>query len=205
MENQEVETKEVGNESEVKTVDVKAYEEVRGDMFKYKNELRVLQEERESLLAEKRKMEEMSLKEQQKYKELYERKEQEAGELKSKLTSVSEAIVEDKKFRALEKEALNLGLRSEALNDLRNLDTSSVIVESNDNGNVSVLGAKEFVESLKRERGFWFSDNTAPKVNNTTPGLDVSEKRLSSVELVALQKKDPKAYKEEMNKLFKRN
>jgi hypothetical protein len=156
-------------------------EDQRKENLKLKSELEI--ERKKGLL------------ERQNYKELYENESQKRTELEQQNEKLGYLIKQDKKMGAIKNEAAKLGIRDEAIDDLDHYDTSSVIVETTDQGNLNVLGAREFVESLKISKSYLFQDMSAPKVNNGAPQVETERKKLTPMQVVELQKKDPAAYK----------
>lgn len=201
--NQESVAQNHGDQQESSFVPKDAYERAMGDLMKWKSRARELEQKASAWDEEKSSIERQKLEEQQKYKELYERAQNEAKSYKEKVNQVQSAYLNDVKYQALEREAMKAGLRQEALADLKMYDTSNVIVETTSEGNANVLGAREWLEEFKTTRPYLFQEYKAPNVNGATPNGSVNEpKKLTARELLALEKTDPKAYRELYEKQF---
>ena len=135
------------------------YTRVSNDMHKYKKTTRELQNE----LAE---LKEAQLREKQEYKQLWEQSKADVDKWKSKATSNEDLFWNTQKFNDVSRVALETGLRPEAIKDLELLDLKEVVIEKTDTGRFEVHGVKEFVESVKKDRPYWFQTEQAPKVNS---------------------------------------
>lgn len=169
------------------------------DFLRFKQEAKELREQNLKLQEQLKMKEESVLQEKQSYKELYERKSQEVDEYKGKLSEQQNTFFNSLKNQEIEKQALKLGIRSEALEDIRTLDQNSVLLETTSQGHVNVLGATEFVEDLKKKRPYWFKQQGAPMINTGNPSYS-GEKEMSASDILKLQKTDPAKYREIMMK-----
>lgn len=173
----------------------KEVEGYKTDMFKFKEKAKTLEAENLELkkLIEQSNLK--SLEEKEDFKRLYEMQKEKAESLEQENKSFINSFVESKRLDAIRTEALKFGIKEEALNDLDLIDKSAVVVEKTDRGTVNVIGAKDFVDSLKRARPFWFNDGTPPTVNSAPPGNKIQEaKKLTPKEIIDLQKTNPEAY-----------
>jgi hypothetical protein len=68
-----------------------------------------------------------------------------------------------------------------------------VDVEMTNTGKINVVGAKEFVESLKMKKSHWFKDTNVANFNNARPNEPVN-KTYTATDLLKLQKTDYAAY-----------
>jgi len=167
-----------------KVVSFKVAEQYKADMFKFKDKVRDL----ETKLGD---MESQRLKENEDYKALYEREKAAAEAAKKKAEDLGGYLEQDKKFNEVRAEALQAGLRRDAVNDLELLGKfDGVQVEVTNTGRFEVHGAKDFVHQLKQSRPHWFSDTTAPQVNGGRGGAaSPTAKTLSVSDAVAVERK----------------
>lgn len=181
---------------EPQVVDAKVLDEFKQDLFKMKR-IASSKDEEIQKLQEQLKQNEVSAKvKNEEYKSLYEDTTKEVDAWKEKYTGLQSALVEDKKFSAIERIATEKGLRKEALEDLRMLDTDGVIVETTSHtGKIQVVGADRFVDQLKESKGHWFTDAMAPNINNANSQYSAGAKKMySPSELLGLQKENPAEY-----------
>lgn len=179
----------------------RADKRVQQDMLRYKKEFKAAEERNLQLQNQIKAMEERSLAEKSNYKELYERKNEELNTLRAERENDQRLFFDSVKISAVEKEAIKMGIRPEALEDIKRLGQDGVMIETTSTGNLNVLGVEEFVTDLKRNRPFWFKDQGAPTINNGSPGYR-EEKPLSGLEMLKLQRENPQKYKELMMKKF---
>lgn len=173
----------------------KELERYKNDMYKFKDRSKTLEQQNEEMARRLQEMETQRLEGNKNYRELWERAEAKAQELDSKYRGVLTDFEEGKKMDAIRQEALKMGIKEEALSDLSILDKSIVAIERTDRGNVNILGAREFVEDLKKARPFWFNDHSAPRLNSAPPGNpNTQSKTLTPKEVLQLQKENPEAY-----------
>lgn len=166
----------------------------------YKQKINVVSEENAQLKAQLEMLKEAQLKEKENYKELADVYKKKADEAETKSKKVMDSYFNGLKISAIKEQALKLGIREEALEDLPLIDHSAFIeVETTSTGNANVLGAKEFIETLKEKKPYWFLQAKAPNIN--TNGInDFKEKMLTASDLLKLEKTDPAKYKEEVLK-----
>lgn len=193
---------EVNSVPEVKP---EAYEQIKSDMFRYKTQLKdaqVKQAEYEAKLKEFEELKDQNLADNNNFKELWEKQKQRADENEVKYKDLQGALVENEKLSVIEKAALSAGLSKKAVEDLRLLDTSSVVVESTSTGRLNVLGHDEFVNELKQSRPHWFNDSKPPVVNNSTGSYHTGDsKSVTMKELGELEKSNKPKYRDMMLKL----
>lgn len=173
------------------------------DLHRFKSEAKDAKARAEALEKQLKEREESSLREKGRYKELYEAREQEVNQLKDQVSKSKDVFFNTLKRAEIEKAAMKMGIRKEALYDLDLLDKSDVEVETTDRGNVNILGAEEFVNEIKATRPHWFQDMGAPVVNTANPNY-AGPKQYSATELLELQRTNPQKYKEEIAKRLKR-
>lgn len=190
------------NQEEIKSVDANAYESVKNDMHKYKRSYTEAQEKLNSLQSKLDEMERKSLEGSKQYKELYEQTQAKLKQVENEKSSLNQAIVNDKKFSAVEAAAIKAGLRD--ISDLEAFDLEGVEIETTNTGKYRVVGAEEFIENLKAKKPHWFKDTTVSNVNNSTGKFDGGKpKELNASEILKLQKENPAAYKDYMSRKFK--
>lgn len=198
MQTQEMESNSQDQEEQTKVnLDerLKEMESFRADMFKYKDRTKALSSENEELKRKISEFETSKLENSQNYKELWERERKRAEENEQRYRGVLTDFEEGKKMDAITQEALKMGIKEEALSDLSILDKGIVSIERTDRGNINILGAREFIEDLKKARPFWFNDHSAPKLNSAPPGNpNTNSKTLTPKEILQLQKENPEAY-----------
>jgi len=166
----------------------------------YKSKIADMEATNAKLKADMEAMQTAQLQEKENFKELWELEKTKREQAEEKATNISTSYFNGLKMSAIEQEAIKLGIRETALADISMIDNSLVQVETTSTGNANVLGAKEFVEQLKESRAHWFTDQTAPIVNNANPGLPPAAKEMTGAELVALEKTDKAAYQAEMKR-----
>ncbi len=177
-------------------IDRAAYEQVKADMHKYKEKLKLREDQLKTIETEK-------LKGDQKWKELAEIKEREAQEAQEKYNKLNSAVVEDKKMTEIRKEAVKLGVRPQALDDLDVQNWSDVGIEFTSTGRVNVIGAAKAVERLKTIKPYLFDEPRAPGVNPGVPhvvpgqsGGPITVKDISTAEADAKKTGDYSKYRE---------
>ena len=151
----------------------------------------------EKLEAQKRlgEIEEAKLREQNQWKELAEKFKKEKESVAGEFDTFKDYFVKEKKYSAIQQEAIKAGIREEALNDLSLLDSSDTVqIETTSTGKVNVLGTKEFVENLKTIRPHWFKNATPPRINTASPEYSAEKKELSVSDILKLQKTNPVEY-----------
>lgn len=170
-------------------------EEVRQerDFLKWKQEARRLQEENETLRKGQAEAEKNALIAKENYKEAWEKERGERVQIEAKLADTKNAFFNGLKQQEIKAQAMKLGIRDEAINDLQYLDTSAVEVETTSHGNTNILGAREFVENAKKLRPYWFKETRNTNVNNSNPGVQEGTK-LDGQGLLKLQRENPGEY-----------
>lgn len=167
-------------------VDKKVYETVKADMHRFKSEREKLQKEIDDMKMAK-------LKDAQNWEEIAKMKEQEAQEYKSKYQGLASSLVDNEKYKALEREALKAGILPQGLNDLSLLDFAEIQVETTSTGKIIVNGADKAIQSLKLARPHWFGVNPVT-INSTTPEVLTPTGAISIADLENLEtqyKKNP--------------
>lgn len=182
--------------AETEVIDRAAYEQVKADMHRFKEQARQKDDQLKSIETEK-------LKNEQKWKELAEIKEREANEANDKFNRLNSAVVTDRKMAVIRAEAIKLGLLPSAIDDLESMNWSDVTVEATSTGRVNVIGAAKAVERFKTLKPHWFRGLEAPGVNTNTPGVvpgaaagQVTLKDVQAAEAEAKKTGDYSKYKE---------
>jgi hypothetical protein len=137
------------------------------------------------------------MKENQQWKELYEQEKAKREDMEYTSQRNNEVYINTNKTSAVKQEALKMGIRPEAIDDLEDLDKSTLEVETTSMGNMNVIGAKEYVENLKLRKPHWFTDSTPPKYNNANPNGNIPKPK-TAADILKLQKTDPDAYNKAM-------
>ncbi len=183
-----------------KSEDVQGSEKrYKTDMLRYKSEKAATEAENLKLKDQLEQRTIQDLETNKKHEELAEHYKNENATLKERLTGVTQAVVNDKKFNALEREARLQGMNEKAIKLLKNgaYDTDSIIIETTSENNVNVLGVKEFVDNLKRDEDWLFVDQLAPNINNGANLKTITgDGTINSKDLLALEKTDYKKYEE---------
>jgi hypothetical protein len=169
------------------------------DFLRFKHEARELKEQNAKLQRAIEEQKENQMRQQEQWKELYEREKEKSSALQSRNDEIQNSFFGSLKSKEIEREAVKLGIRSEALRDLDILDTSYVITETTSQGNVNIVGAAEFVERLKQDRPYWFQQKTNTNINSGNPTFD-GPKKYSASDLLQLQKENPAEYQKQMQK-----
>lgn len=131
-------------------------------------------ESKENAAREELKRKEMKdLERNQEWQKVSEIKEKEAEEAKNKYNGLKEAMVRREKYNALVQAAISGGILSEAKADLATVDLKELKIETNDEGDFSVLGADRLVTKLKTLKPHWFR-TTQPNINPATPSATSS-------------------------------
>lgn len=152
-----------------KMVAKSAYDQVSNDMHKYKNRVRELEAAQNQLETDR-------LKEKEEYKTLYEKSQEEANKWKKEAESGQALFSNTQKYEAVKRHAVQAGILDEAVDDLEMLDLEGVEIETTNKGRFTVRGAKEFVDSLKTKKPYWFKSVKAPKINPGGGGAKPTEK-----------------------------
>lgn len=222
MEQQEIESQEVENESQ----NQQTQETSQADEQSSNDEGRTNQEKQkllDELMSYKKKAREYEtqlksvkdneLKQQEKWKEYALNKEKEAQEALDKYEMVQQSIVDEKVFSSLREDARKMGIRDEALSDLELLDwKEKIMIEQTDTGKVNVMGTKSYIEQLKNSKPHWFksgksaiSTDNPEVVNNESSTVDLdSLMNLKAKYKKSGDKKDYEAYLSAYNTYLKR-
>lgn len=135
------------------------------DMMKYKKGLKDALEQLSSVKSELDKLKEGGLKAQNNYKALYETAQSKLSQVEEERTKLLHSLEYTKKYDEVKTQALKLGIRSEALDDLERLEFEGLEVERTDKGRIVVQGADLFVENLKKSKPHWFESKKPPTFN----------------------------------------
>ena len=173
------------------------------DMLRFKDEAKAERTAKEQALKELETFKEAKLKESNNWKQLYENSEAKRVEVENKLKDVGSSVVSDKRISAVEKAALQAGIKKEALQDIDMLDMSGLEIETTSTGRVNVLGVDTYVADLKALRPHWFGDGSPPHIEPGNPGY-VGEKDMTGAQLLELSKKNPAEYRRVIEKRLKK-
>lgn len=183
-------------------VPVKAYDEVKNDMLKYKAELRKRETELEQAKAKQKELELAGLRAKEDYKAMFEDADNRLKETEGKLKQTQSAIVDSTKWSSISSELLSLGLipsstrAAEKLVDLDQLD-----IETTSHGRYNVLNAKTYAEKFKAEHPYLFNDKKV-NINNGVPPLGTPGK-MDLAQLNKLQQEWQKTRTPESEKAYR--
>jgi flagellar biosynthesis GTPase FlhF len=184
-------------------IPVSEFKHVKDDLHRWKEEARKAAEKLKEI-------EEKEMREKQQWKEYAAMKEKEAEEHRSKYEGLQQNLQERAKISKVREEALKLGLRDEAIDDLEMFEFSDVIVETTSTGRVNVIGAKSAAERVKLQKPHWFNSSKVPNVNSSVPtvqqskGGKVTMEDLTKLEAEARKSGDYTEYKKKLMELKQR-
>lgn len=165
------------------------------DLHRFKAEAKKKADEAQSLLDQINQLKKQGMRSAEDFKSLSETQATEIEELKKQNDTLKNGI--SKTFRSMQvkQEAKALGIKESAMRDLDLLDFSSdVQVVFGQDGTVSVEGAKQAAENLKKTRDHWFTTGKVENIN--TGGKGGGEpSELTHAYMNDLEKKDPAKYK----------
>ena len=139
--------------------------QLRAQLENERKEKKTLQGSLTKLTADIEGLRKANHKAQGDFKALYEDSEKKAGELQGKYDKLKTSVFHTARVGKVKEEALKLGLRQEALSDIEDLDLEELEVAVGDNSIISVNGAKEFTDRLKKVKGHWFKSPDDPAFN----------------------------------------
>ncbi|MCK5605124.1 hypothetical protein KAR91_24755 [Candidatus Pacearchaeota archaeon] len=142
----------------VETVARKAYEEVSGDMHKYKAKNKQLDLELSEYKAKLKTIEESKMKEQSQWQELYDREKEKTGDLESKLSNEKNLFMRSVKLQALKSE---LGAVKDIY--LQNANIDDIII--NDDGSLGSESVKSVANNFRQ---------VFPEVIPSVSGLNIT-------------------------------
>lgn len=166
-------------------VSQEAYDQIKKDMLRYKDELK-------SFKGEAQKLREEKLASERNWEELAKSRAQERDEAIQQAESLKKSVIDSKKYDAVKNECVKLGIKPEALEDLKLLGLDDVQTELTTLGNVNVHGAGNFAERLKTLRPHWFGQKTPPNLNTNTPGVVPATGPITAQQLAALEREGKK-------------
>ncbi len=196
---EEQSTTEVVNETEDTTEVVNEKKSSSSGSAFYKQKLADAAAETAKLKQQLEEIQTNQLQEKENFKQLWENEKTKRQEAEEKNKSLSQTVFNNFKMSAIKEQAIKAGILDTAIEDLDVIDKSMVEVETTDRGTINVLGANEFVESLKERKPHWFRKLGAPTINNGTP-QEVPPKTLSAADIIKLEKENPAQYQEIMKK-----
>lgn len=148
-----------------KTVPIEDLERALKDLHRFKSQAK---QQEEAIRETERKLqavEQQRLAEKEDWKALAEKRQALLDEAQARHESLKSSVFNTAKFSAVRAEALKAGLRPEAESDLELIQMDPVVVEMTTTGKMQTIGAKEFVDELKRTRAHWFKNPNVPQVN----------------------------------------
>lgn len=169
-------------------------EKYKNDLIKYKKEAAENARRAQELEDKFKKQEQQKLLDASNYKELSENLMSENEQLKNNLSLKEQSWADDKKFQAIEREAIKAGINDDMIDMLRTFDTSEVQIETTSTGASKVLGATDFVENLKRSRVSMFGTKKVSGFNGGGNGSFNDSSTITMKQLDQLKAEDYKKY-----------
>lgn len=141
---------------------------LRKDAERWKTDLIQAKDKLKSVEAELDRERERQLKENEDWKTLYENERTRREELEGEYHGLTTGFEEREKLQAVEKAALQAGIRPEAVPRLEVFlaDASGITTEKTTHGRVIVHGADHFVEELKKTDPYLFQGTKPPRINS---------------------------------------
>lgn len=185
-----------------KTIKPEDHERALADLHRFKAEAKKKEDDIKALQDQINQLKTSGLKAKEDWKTLAEQYEGESKTAKDELSKVKAGIAETFKLMEVKSEAQKLGIKESAMKDLDLLRFDEVEAVFATDGKVSVKGAKEAAELLKKTRDHWFTTGKVENINTGgkgggTPG------ELTSAYMNDLEKKDPAKYKQLMPQYVK--
>lgn len=183
-------------------VDLNAYNAVKADMHKYKEEVRKRDDELKAI-------KDQELKQKEQWKEYAQTKEKEAKDWETKYSTLSGTVQSRSKINAVRSECVKLGLVDAAVDDIESMEFKDVVVETTSTGRAMIHGAKAAAERLKAQKPHWFSDNRPPNVNPGSPEVKpdltgkVTYEQIMALEAEGRKSGDMSAYRAALMKYKK--
>jgi hypothetical protein len=174
-------------QDEVKPVPKQVHDEVVQDLLKHKGTAKELEMKLQQIEREREQARLDGLKQKEEWQKVAQMKEKEAEELRQKLQKKDEMVSNYFKKSEVKAQAMKLGIRDQALQDLDLLPMDDVQLETTSTGKLNVLGADRYVEKLKTERPHWFTDKSAPQVDGGVPSVSQGS-TLNMSDVLKLQK-----------------
>ena len=158
------------------------------DVQKFKKAAQDALSELAKLQKQIKESEEQKLQTEQQYKTLYERTKAEKEEVQNKYDSLGRSLLVDRKMSAVKIAAQKAGIIDSAIEDLELLDLDGIEVETTSTGKVNVLGADEYIASLKAKRPYWFGGKTVQKVNSGGGSTLETGQPITAAKIVELER-----------------
>lgn len=195
---QSSETQDQTSEAGKKTVAFEDHERALKDLHRFKSQARQLEEAQREIQRKLQEVEQQRLAEKEDWKALAEQRQKLLEEAQTKHEGLKSSVFNTAKFSAVRAEALKAGLRPEAESDLELIPMDPVVVEMTTTGKMQTIGAKEFVDELKRTRAHWFKNPNVPQVNSggrafTGTNGTVTVQDVNKLEREWLRSKKPEA------------
>lgn len=151
--------------------------------------------------AEAKAAHERGLAESKKYKELFQIKEKELQDSEARRKAQAEAVKTTFKLQHKREAALKAGIRDDALHLIEGFADDELELSTSESGAISVTGGEKWAENLKTANPFLFKSSTAPNLPGGRPSPQTPPGK--KINLLELQRKDPEAYKAEMERRMK--
>ena len=192
----EVQDQENVEQEESKSIDFETYEKTKNDMHKFKRQFIEAKERLSTYESKLKELEENDLKNSKNYKELWEKEREQKMKVEDTLKDFTANIIEDKKISRIKDVAAKKGFDPDFFDILSSFDTSDVLVETKDNGELEVVGAETWVDSLKADRPKMFTKVINPNINNKTSDSEIKDKIYYAKDILKLKTTDPKKYED---------
>lgn len=167
------------------------------DLHRFKADAKKNAEQAQLLQDQINQLKKQGMRTAEDFKSLSETQAKELEEKDKTIATLKNGI--SKTFRSMQvkQEAKALGIKESAMRDLDLLDFSDQVqVVFGDDGTVSVDGAKQAAENLKKTRDHWFQTGKVDNINTGGKGGGNEPAELTSAYMNSLEKTDPKKYKE---------
>ena len=191
-----------GGAGESKTVSKEDHDRALADLHRFKTAAKAKEDEAKALQDQINQLKTSGMKAKEDWKALAEQFEGEAKAAREELTKVKSGIAATFKSMQVKSEAQKLGIKESAMRDLDLLQFDDVEAVFGTDGKVTVNGAKEAAELLKKTRDHWFTTGKVENINTGGTGGGNPEV-LTSAYMNELEKKDPAKYKQLMPKYVK--
>jgi len=172
---------------------------------KYREQANQLKEDQDQMQKKLNEMEEAGLRESKNYEELWTKEKAMREESEDKLRNFQAGFLTDKKLTAIETEAMKAGIDPNYVDFVKKENSSFVKVETTSEGNVNVLGAKEYVEDFKAKFPAMFKGNAGPNINSASPSQPTGPQEFTPAQLLKMSREKPAEYKKYMAKKFNMN
>lgn len=185
-------TQETQSQEQTPQIDPKAYQKLIEEANRYKSESLTYKKELSSLSEKIKELQSDKAKLGNDWKSAYEMEKKAREEAETKQKGMMSAFERNEKYNALRAEALKLGIRPDAEDDLSRF-VDDVAVEWTTEGRAIPHGADTLAQKIKQTKPHWFKGLDVPKFNSGG-GIPVSsEKELTIQSILEVERKQGKA------------